>query len=157
MSKPARYSTGFVQAASINPGAAYAEMVAGATKSISVVAVKATADSGAGGSIALVRAFAVGTGAGTGTYSGVAHKIASTGSGASGKVFGAWAQQPTGFVGRLQDVVLGAATGTHRELWRIEDGPIVLEPGQSLLAVNQGSGINGGGIRFNFTWDEGPI
>jgi hypothetical protein len=149
-----RYSVGFDRAADVTSGGAYAEMVAGATKPISIRAVRVTNSSHAGGHISLVRSFAVGTGAPSGTYTGTSHRT--LGATSEARAYAAWTQTPTGYISKIRDDVMPQATGSSNELWREDDGPLVLEPNTSILIINQGSGIAGGGLHVNFTWEEGP-
>lgn len=148
-----RYSVGLDSAASVNSGAAYAEMIAGAERPISVRAISITTSSNVGGHVRLARAYAVGTATAAGIFTGVAHRT--LGGTAVARAHAAWSQAPTGYLSSLREELLPLATGQMRELWREEDGPLVLEPGTSLLLLNQGSGIAGGGLHINFTWEEG--
>lgn len=142
-------------------GSVYAEMLAGATRAISVCAIRVTTLSNLGGEIAIARSFAIGTGAASGIATGVSHRIGGqTGVGTAGaRLQAAWTSSgvsPTGYASRLRSEILPTATGTIIDLWREDDGPILVEPGQSLLLVNAGSGVaTGSGIRVNFTWSEG--
>lgn len=148
-----RYSASINRAGPVNSGAAYAEMLAGATKSISVRSVSVTAASATGGEVALVRASSIGTG--TSIATGLAHRSGSPVTAA--RLQSAWSSAPTGAVPVFRSELLPSATGGQRELWHEDDGPLVLEPGTSLLLINQASGIHGGGLRINVTWEEGPL
>lgn len=148
-----RYSAAFEVAATTSSGGIYAEMLAGATRPISIIAIRAVAGSNIGGMVGLARSFRVGTGTAAGTYTGVNHRTVATGP--FGRVFAAWTQAPTGLPGLLRDDVLPVGTGLVHEIWRQEDGPLVIEPGNSILALNQGSGINASAFRLNVTWEEG--
>lgn len=151
-----RYSAAFeVGASPVSSGGVYAEMLAGATRSISVIAVRAFTGSNVGGMVGLARSFAIGTGTAAGTFTGVAHRTVAQAQ--AGRAVNAWLQAPTGLPGLMRDVVLPVATGTAVDIWREEDGPIVLEPATSLLALNQGSGINAAPFRLQVTWEEGPL
>lgn len=155
--RPERYSVGIDSAASAASGAVYAAMIAGATKAISIRSIRVTASSNAGGHIALQRASSVGTATAAGTFTGVAHRVASSVAAATAKAANAWSQAPTGYVSHLRDDILQIATGTYKDLWREEDGPLVVEPNSAVILINQGSGIAAGSLHVNFTWEEGPL
>jgi hypothetical protein len=148
-----RYTVGFETAASVAVGAAYAQMLAGASDPISIRSIRVTVPGGvAGGHVALSRAFAVGTG--TTVHTGAAHRT--LGGTAMARISSAWSQAPTGYVSRLTVDQLTVATGATRLLWSDEEnGPLILEPGAALLLLNHGSGIAGGSLQVNVTWDEG--
>lgn len=149
-----RYSATIDSAGSVNAGAAYAEMLAGATKPISVRAVLVTTKTNIGGSFALCRAHAIGTGAASGIATATSHRTGSPVSTARAQA--AWSSAPTGSLLKFRSDILPVATGESSVLWHELDGPIIVEPGNSLLLVNSASGIDGGGLRINFTWEEGP-
>lgn len=146
-----RYSTGVDVSGPIADGAAYAELLAGAT-SINVIAIRLTNGSNGGGHIALRRSFAVGTG--TTIATGMPHRELNTG--ASARLITAWSQAPTGLTPELRHDVLQSATGVIRDLWRAEDGPISVEPNKSLLIMSHGSGVQDNALHINVTWEEGP-
>ena len=153
-----KYSSALERAEPVSPGGAYAEMLASATKSISIRSITVTTGSNIGGMIALVRSFGVGTGAATGVGTAVAHRLFSPTT--SSRLQVAWTSSgvtPTGYGARFREEVLPVATGQQRVLWDCEVlGPLTVEPGQSLLMVNQASGIQAGAVRLNVTWEEGP-
>ncbi len=153
-----RYSAGVLSASSVPAGGVYAEMLAGATKSISVREIRVVSGSGLGGHVAIARAFAIGTGAATGIATGVSARLGSTPT-TSARMQMAWTSSgvsPTGFGTKMRTEILAAATGADLALWRYDDGPIVVEPNGSLLIVNGGSGIQGGPMFVNVVWEEGP-
>ena len=155
-----RYSAS-IAAAQPSVGCAYAEMLAGASKSVSVRAIRVTTLSALGGEVALERAYSVGTGAATGIATGVSHRLASSPT-TSARLQAAWTSSgitPTGYGSSLRGTVLGAATGTTYDLWRADDGPLVLEPSESLVLLRRGSGsglATGAALRVDITWEEGP-
>lgn len=159
---PARFSAARpVAATPASAGAAYAEMLAGAQRSVSVRSITLSNASNAPSSVALVRASAIGTGAATGIATGIAHRI---GGGSppstAARLQVAWSSAPTGSTSKLREAVLPVGTGQVLELWNEHDGPLVLEPSASLLLINSGSGIAGpSGVplfNVNVTWEEGP-
>lgn len=151
-----RYSAAIDGAANVAAGAAYAELIAGATKAISIRSINVTTKTAVGGSIALSRSFAIGTGTAAGIATGLPHRSTSAIPAATARLQSAWSSSPTGYTSKLRSTILPVATGQSRELWSEEDGPLVVEPGASLLLVNSGSGIDGGGLKVNVTWTEGP-
>lgn len=154
-----RYSAGVLSNGTVAAGAAYAEMLAGATRSISVKEVRVVSATNVGGNVALTRAYAIGTGAASGIATGVAHQFVA--SAPSARLQAAWSSSgitPTGYVSKLRQETLQIGTGAALSLWReSHDGPLVIEPNSSLLIVNQGSGIQGGAVFVNVTWEEGPL
>lgn len=155
-----RYSAGLLSPSSVPAGAVYAEMLAGASKSISIKEIRVVSATNIGANVGISRAFAIGTGAATGIATGIAHRTVGGASGAEGCLQAAWVSSgitPTGFVSKLRQETLEVGTGAVLSLWReSHDGPLVLEPRQSLLLVNHGSGIHGGALFVNVTWEEGP-
>ena len=152
-----RYSAGVASAATTAAGAAYAEMLAGTEKSISIKQIHVTSGSGVVSNVSIARAFAVGTGAAAGYATGVAHVPFGCASGPTARLQAAWSSAPTGYVSKLKSEVLAGSTGASLALWRESfNGALVVEPGQSILLVNQGSGIVGGPLFVNVTWSEGP-
>lgn len=154
-----RLSVGFDRVPPVAPGEAYAELLASAADPVSVKSITVTTGSNIGGHVALVRAHAIGTAAATGIYTGVAHRTVATFPTGPARAQVAWTSSgitPTGMIARLKEEVLPIATGQTKVLWdeRV-DGPLVIEPGKSVLAINGGSGINAGGLRFNITWEDG--
>jgi hypothetical protein len=152
---PYRFSAAIVSAATINSGAAYAEMLAGATKPISVRSIRVTTLSGVGGAVALSRSFALGTG--TSIATGIGARVTATTPTTTAQINAAWSSNPTGFVSKLREDVLPLGTGIMRELWGADDGPLVIEPGKSILIMNQGSGIQGGALLVSALWEEGDV
>lgn len=158
-----RYSVGFHRGGSIAAGEAYAEMLATAGSSVSVKSVTVSTASNAGPNVAIVRAHAVGTGAATGIFTGVCHRTIGTQPTGPARVQIAWTSSgvtPTGMTTKLKEEQFPLATGAHRVLWDCDrDGPLVIEPGKSILLVNGGSGFAGSGadaaLKFNVTWEEG--
>jgi hypothetical protein len=147
-----RYSVGFETSGSVAGGAAYAEMIAGASDPISIRSIRVTTNSNIGGTVALSRAFAVGTG--TSLHTGVAQRT--IGGTAMARAQSSWAQAPTGYVSKLTLDTLPVATGQTRQLWSYEQqGPLVLEPGQSVLLVNGASAPSAGTLAIDITWEEG--
>jgi hypothetical protein len=159
-----RFSASIDQRLAPGSGSAYAEMLAGASEPISVRSIRITTLTALGGEVGLARSFAIGTGAASGLATGVAHRIggyAPTSMPTSAaRLQCAWSSSgvsPTGYGSLLRSVMLTAATGASYELWRDEDGPLAVEPSNSLLILNQASGaIPGLGLRLNFTWEKGP-
>lgn len=152
-----RYSAGLAVVGPIGVGYAYAEMLAGATKPISIRSITLTTSTNVGGQVALVRASAIGTGAATGIATAMSHRLGSPTSEA--RVQCAWTSSgitPTGYVSWVHHTVMPLATGQSRDLWSEEDGPLVIEPSSSVLLINHASGIQGGGMHINVTWEEGP-
>lgn len=154
-----RYSASVLSAAVVPAGTAYAEMLAGAERSISVKEISVTAATNIGGGVALSRAHAIGTGAATGIATGVAHQFVA--SAPSARLQAAWSSSgvtPTGYVSQLRRDILPIATGSSVTMWRAsEHGPLLIEPNSSLLVVNAGTGIQGGAVLVNVTWEEGPL
>ena len=154
-----RYSVGFVRTQPIGSGEAYAELLAGAADPVSVKTISVTTASAVGGHVALAHSVAIGTGAATGIFTGVAHRMVATSATGPARAQVAWTSSgasPTGYRARLKDEVLPIATGQTRVLWDANvDGPLTIEPGKSVVLLNQGTGIDGGGLRINFTWEEG--
>lgn len=147
-----RYSVGFETAAGVAAGAVYAEMIAGATDPVTIHSIKVTTNSNIGGQVALVRAHAVGTG--TTVFTGVAQRT--IGGTAMARAQTAWSQAPTGGTSRLAIDSLPVATGQARQVWSAEEnGPLILEPSTSLLLVNTASGIAGGSLLVDISWEEG--
>jgi hypothetical protein len=147
-----RYSVGFETGGTVAGGAAYAEMIAGASDPISIRSIRVTTNSNIGGTVALSRAFAVGTG--TSLHTGVAQRT--LGGTAMARAQTAWSQAPTGFVSKLAVDTLPVATGQVRQLWSCEEqGPLVLEPGTSLLLINGASAPSAGTLAVDITWEEG--
>ena len=158
-----RFSAGFSSAANVAAGAAYAEMMAGAGRPLSLRALTVTSN-GVAGAVSLVRSWAVGTG--TTVQTGVCHQPVATGTpsgtpplnyvspSGSARIFSAWSQAPTGIIHALRREVLSTGTGSFGELWKEDYGPLSVEPNQSLIVINNASGIDGPGLHLNFTWDE---
>lgn len=158
MRRPHRYSAAIRVPAPVGVGQAYAEMLAGATNAISIRSVTLTTTSNVGGEVSLERAFAIGTGAATGIATAIAHWASSPTP--QGRLQVAWSSSgisPTGYVSYARHEVLPVATGQMRTLWSEDDGPFIVEPGSSALLVNHASGIAGGGMQVNVTWEEGPL
>lgn len=156
-----RYSaSATTSVSSTAPGQAYAEMLAGTEKPISVCQILVSTRTNVGGAISLARAYAVGTGAATGIATAVHHRIGAT---TSARLQVAWTSSgvtPTGYHSKIRQSLLPVATGQVLELWNSSsDGPLVIEPSGSLLLVNQGSGFQGSGLdgllSVNVTWEEG--
>jgi len=141
--------------ASVNVGAAYAELMSSATRSISVRSISITTKTGAGAVVALARSYAIGTGSAAGIATGLPFRTPLPATDA--KLQTAWTSQPTGQTPKLRSEVLPAATGTARVLWSYDDPPLALEPNTSLLLVNGGSGIAGGPLGINVCWEEYPV
>lgn len=156
-----RYSVGFSRVAPVAPGEAYAELLAGAADPVSVKSITVTTGSNIGGHIGLVRSHAIGTAAATGIYTGIAHRTQATAATGIARAHVAWTSSgvtPTGGIARLKDELLPVATGQTRTIWDCDrDGELLIEPTKSVLLVNVGSGIDGGGARFNITWAEGRL
>jgi len=156
-----RYSVSFDPLTPVNSGHAYAEMLAGAADPVSIKSITVTAKTAIGGNVALVRAHAIGTGAATGVFTGMAHRSAATCATGPAKAYIAWVSSgvtPTGTLSRLRSQIIPIGTGSSFSLWDSHsDGPLLLEPLTSLLLVNNGSGIDGGGLRINVTWEEGRL
>ena len=154
-----RYSVGIIRGTSVSAGQAYAELLAGASDPVSITSITVTTSTAVGGSVALSRAYGIGTGAATGVYTGVAHRSVATSPTGPARAQIAWTSSgvtPTGYVSKLREDILPIATGQSRTLWDASiDGPLVVEPAQSLLVLNPGTGIDGGGLRINFSWEEG--
>lgn len=151
-----RFSASVDVAGPVGVGAAYAEMLAGATKPISIRAIVLTTSSNVGGQVALMRAHAIGTGAATGVATAVNHRMGAT---SAARLQVAWTSSgvtPTGYVTRIRHAIMPIATGSVRELWREEDGPLIVEPASSVLLINHASGIQGAGMHIDVTWEEGP-
>lgn len=156
-----RYSVTFDPLVPVNSGHVYAEMLAGAADPISIKSITVTTKTNLGGQVALSRSRAIGTGAATGVFTGVAHRMGATSATGPAKAYIAWSSSgvsPTGFTSRLRSEVLPVGTGSSTSLWdSVYDGPLVLEPGTSILLMNHASGIDAGGLRVNVTWDEGRL
>lgn len=151
MSRNNRFSASIDSASPTNAGGCYAEMIAGASKSIVVESITITSKTNVGGTVALSRSYAVGTGSAAGIATGVSHRVGT----AMGRLQSAWSQAPTGFGSKLRGEILPVATGSTRQLWSSDvDGPLVIEPGASLLLVNGGSGIDGGSFKISASWEE---
>lgn len=154
-----RYSATIEAATPVAAGAAYAELLASATRGAVVHAIRVETKNAVGAQLGLARSFAIGTG--TSYATGVAHRLASPtmpiGTALS-RLQAAWSSAPTGFLSRLRDEVIGAATGTLRQLWSSDvDGPLVIEPGKSIVVMNPGSGIDGAALKIGITWEEGDV
>jgi uncharacterized membrane protein len=153
-----------VRAAAANSGAAYAQMLAGATKPISIRSIALVARTAVATEVALARSFAVGTASAGNVATGLAHRARSQAN-VIGRVEYGWATSPTavatGAAGYFRREVLAAATGARVELWRDEDGPIAIEPtgvgtgAAGLLLVNVGSAA-GAALDVHVTWEYGP-
>ncbi len=156
-----RYSVTVEQAQPVSPGAAYAELIASAGSPLSIKSITVTAASNIGGSVALAHAYAVGTGAASGIFTGVCHRTIATAPTGPARAQIAWTSSgvtPTGSTVPLRGEVLPVATGEVRMLWDcVTLGNLIVEPGKSLLVVNQGSGINAGALKINFCWEEGRV
>lgn len=156
-----RYSVGFSRTTTVAPGQAYAELLAGAADPVSIKLITVTTASAVGGHVALARSHAIGTGAATGIYTGIAHRLGATAATGPARAQVAWTSSgltPTGFISKLKDELLPIATGQSAVIWDAQsDGPLLIEPSKSILLVNQSSGIDGGGLRINITWEEGRL
>lgn len=148
-----------VRVAAANSGAVYAQMLAGATKPISVRSVAVVARTSVATEVGIARSFSVGTASAGNVATGIAHRVPEA---PVGSVEIGWGTNPTGPTGAhsyLRREVVGAATGTRVELWRAEDGPIAIEPtgmtGMGLLLVNVGSAA-GAALDVHVTWEYGP-
>lgn len=147
-----------VDVAGVAAGAAYVELLAAATRSIDVHVVKIDAKDALGSLVGLVRSATVGTGNAFGT--GIAHRAlvgtAPIGT-ALARVHVGFAVTPSAMASRLRDAVIaGGTTGTSRHLWSSDvDGPITIEPGQSLLVINQASAPSAATLKIGLTWAEG--
>ena len=154
-----RYSVGFVRPQPIASGEAYAELLAGASDPVSVKLITVTTASAVGGHVSLAHSYAIGTGAATGIHTGVAHRLVATSATGPARAQVAWTSSgasPTGYRSRMKDEILPIATGQTSVLWDAQsDGDLTIEPGRSIVLINQGSGIDAGGLRINFTWEEG--
>jgi hypothetical protein len=156
-----RYSVGFAVPGTVAPGQAYAELLAGAADPVSVKTITVTTGSNNGGHVALSHSYAIGTGAATGVQTGVAHRLSATSPTGPARAYLAWASSgvsPTGYISRLHHELLPIATGQVRSLWDATvDGPLIIEPGRSVVIVNQGSGIAAAGLQINLSWEEGRL
>lgn len=154
-----RYSATVDQTTATSSGQAYAELLAGAADPISIRRISVVTLTNIGGAVGLARSFAIGTGAATGIATGVCHRAVATTATGPARAQVAWTSSgvtPTGFVSKFRSDMLPVASGQQRTLWDSAiDGPLVVEPGKSLLVVNSGTGVDGGGLRINFTWEEG--
>lgn len=148
-----------VRVAAANSGAIYAQMLAGATKPISIRSVTVVTRTGVATEVGLARSFSVGTASAGSVATGLAQRSTGT---PVGSVELAWGTNPTGPTGVhsfFRREVIGAATGTRVELWRAEDGPLAIEPtgmtGMGLLLANVGSAA-GAALDVHVTWEYGP-
>ena len=151
-----RYSSAIVVNGPVPAGRAYAQMVAGALLPISVREILISTRSNIGGEIAISRTFSPGTGAATGIATGINHRMGAT---TSAQLSNAWTNSgaaPTGFNSKMRQSILPVATGQVLQLWTLDDGPLVLEPGEGIILMNPGSGIDAGSLSVNCTWEEGP-
>jgi hypothetical protein len=147
-----------VRVAAANSGVVYAQMLAGATRPISVRSVTVVTRTGVATEVGLARSFSVGTASAGNVATGLAHRLPST---SVGSVEIGWSTNPTGPTGAhpyLRRETIGAATGTRIELLREVDAPIVVEPtgatGMGLLLVNVGSAA-GAALDVHVTWEYG--
>lgn len=138
-------------------GSAYAQMLAGATRAISVKEIVVTSR-GLGGEVALARSVSVGTATAAGVATGVAHRTTE-----QARIYGrlehAWSAAPSGATQWLKKESIGGATGTRVKLLDAScDMPIEIEPtgatGMGLLLVNVASGV-GPPFDINVTWEYG--
>lgn len=151
-----RYSVGFVKAASVAVADPYAELLAGAGSVISVRQITVTAASGVGGQVGLAHAFAIGTG--TTVFTGVCHRAIATQPTGPARVNAGWSSKPTGAISLLKNELLPLGTGQSKTLWDwTVDGELIVEQLKSVVLVNCGSGIQGGDLLFNITWQEGVL
>lgn len=151
-----RYSVNVDTPASVAAGAAYAELLASAGSPVSVKSITLTTASNIGGQVALARSYVIGTG--TTVYTAVAHRTIATQPTGPARVQTAWSSAPTGSVSFLKQEIMPVATGQQRTLWdSSRDGPLVIEPGASVMLMNHASGIQGGLLNVNFTWEEGLL
>ena|SRR3990167_8682646 len=156
-----RYSVGLSTPDTRTTGEAYAELLAGASDPVSIKSITVTTGSNIGGHLALTHSYAIGTGAASGIHTGVALRTVATSPTGPARAQMAWSNSgvaPTGYISRLKHIILPIATGQSRTLWDADtDGDLVIEPGKSVIVLNQGSGSAGGGIHVNFTWEEGRL
>lgn len=156
-----RYSAWAEIAGPVGIGNAYAELLAGAADPVSVKSITLTTASAVGGEVALVHSSAIGTGAATGIFTGIAHRTVATAATGTARLQIAWTSSgvtPTGYVSGLKHEVMPVATGQSRTLWdSSRDGELIIEPTKSILLINHASGIQGGGMHINFTWQEGRL
>jgi len=145
--------------AAANSGAIYAQMLAGATKPITIRAVTVVSRTGVATEVGLARSFSVGTASAGNVATGICHRATE---GVVGTVELGWGTNPTGPTGvhpYLRRETIGAATGTRVELWKFDDGPLVVEPtgmtGMGMLLVNVGS-APGAALDVHVTWEYGP-
>lgn len=152
-----------VRVASAASGAIYAQMLAGATKAISLRSVTVVGRGGLSTDLALARAFSIGTASAGNVATAIAHQKSKQGD-IQGSVEIGWGTNPTGPTGAhsyLRREAFGSgsgvATGMRLELWREEDGPLEVEPtgatGMGLLLLNVGSGA-GAALDVHFTWEH---
>lgn len=148
-----------VRVAAANSGAIYAQMLAGASKPISIRSVTVVTRTGVATEVGLARSFSVGTASAGNVATGLAQRSTNA---PFGSVEAAWSTSPTGPTGThsyFRRETIGAATGTRVDLWRAEDGPIAVEPtgmtGMGLLLANVGSAA-GAALDVHVTWEYGP-
>ena len=142
-------------------GAIYAQMLADATRPISIRTITIVPRTNVPLEIGLVRAFAVGTAGATTVATGIAHRHPNQAN-MAGKVEYGWSTSPTcGATGANGFFRREIATGTRLLLWRLEDEPIVVEPtgvgtgSAGLLLMNVGS-APGPALDVHVTWEYGP-
>lgn len=151
-----------VRVAAANSGALYAQMLAGATRPISVREITVVTRTAVATEIGLQRSFSVGTASAGNVATGLALRVPNQSS-VQGSVEIGWGTNPTGVAtgahGYLRREVVGAATGTRIRLWTEDDTPITVEPtgmtGMGLLLVNVGSAA-GAALDVHVVWEEGP-
>lgn len=150
-----------VRVAAAASGAMYAQMLAGASQSISVREITVVSRTAVATEIGLARSFSVGTASAGNVATGLAHRTPAQ-SGIQGSVEIGWSTSPTGPTGAhsfLRREVVGAATGTRVPLWTADDTPILVEAtgmtGAGLLLVNVGSAA-GAALDVHVTWEYGP-
>jgi hypothetical protein len=149
-----------VRVAAVNSGVVYAQMLAGATKPISIRSITLVARTNVLLDVGLCRSFSVGTASAAGVATGLAHRAPNQVRGdVWGRVETAWATNPTGVATGTAFLRREVATGGRLELWRAEDGPLAVEPtgatGMGLLLVNVGSAA-GPALDVHVTWEYGP-
>lgn len=149
----------------VNSGAVYAQMMAGAQKSISVRSITLVARTNVATEIGLARSVSVGTASAGSVATGVAHRAPNQ-AGVQGTVEYGWSVQPsgvpTGPAPYLRRELWSAPSGSRFELWQLEDDPIAIEPTgagtgmMGLCLVNVGSAA-GAALDVHVTWEYGHV
>ena len=148
-------------------GAIYAQMLAGASRAISIREIIVVTRTAVPTDLAIARSFSVGTASADNVATGVAHRKPRQ-TDLDGTVEIGWGTSPSGPTGAhsylRRELVgggfSGAATGMRHIMWSEMDGPLAVEPtgatGAGLLLVNVGSAA-GAALDVIVTWEYGPI